>query len=55
VHISARSALYPLPAPGSQPKKAPLPWDASAKDHGIGWREVAVAGVELKTSDHPTA
>jgi 3',5'-cyclic AMP phosphodiesterase CpdA len=55
VHISARSALYPLPAPGSQPKKAPLLWDAAAKDHGIGWRSVAVAGADLKTSDHPTS
>jgi 3',5'-cyclic AMP phosphodiesterase CpdA len=53
-HISARSALYPLPAPGSQPKKAPLPWDANAKDHGIGWRDVAVAGAEIKTEEHPT-
>jgi 3',5'-cyclic AMP phosphodiesterase CpdA len=53
-HISARSALYPLPAPGSQPKKAPLPWNASAPDHGIGWRNVEVAGAEIKTEEHPT-
>ena len=53
-HISARSALYPLPAPGSQPKKAPLPWDAAAKDHGIGWREVEMEGTEVKTEEHPT-
>lgn len=53
-HISARSALYPLPAPGSQPKKAPLPWDAAAKDHGIGWREVEMEGAEVKTEEHPT-
>jgi 3',5'-cyclic AMP phosphodiesterase CpdA len=53
-HISARSALYPLPAPGSQPKKAPLPWDAAAADHGIGWREVEVGGAEVKVEDHPT-
>lgn len=53
-HISARSALYPLPAPGSQPKKAPLPWNASAKDHGIGWREVEAAGNEIRTREHPT-
>ena len=54
-HISARSALYPLPAPGAQPKKAPLPWDANAKDHGIGWRMVDVDGSEVKTQEHPTA
>lgn len=54
-HIAARSALYPLPAPGAQPKKAPLPWDANAADHGIGWRMVDVAGSQVKTQEHPTA
>jgi len=53
-HISARSALYPLPAPGSQPKKAPLPWNPLAQDHGIGWRQVEVDGVSVSTKDHPT-
>lgn len=53
-HISARSALYPLPAPGAQPKKAPLPWNAADKDHGIGWRMVDVAGANLATQEHPT-
>lgn len=54
-HISARSALYPLPAPGAQPKKAPLPWNPADKDHGIGWRMVEAAGVNLATQEHPTA
>jgi 3',5'-cyclic AMP phosphodiesterase CpdA len=54
-HISARSALYPLPAPGAQPKKAPLPWNAADTDHGIGWRRVDVAGAALATQEHPTA
>jgi hypothetical protein len=54
MHVSARSALYPLPAPGSQPKKAPLAWDPAANDHGIGWREVEVAGAEVRTEEHPT-
>ena len=53
-HISARSALYPLPAPGAQPKKAPLPWDAAAKDHGIGWRTIETATSGIKTEEHPT-
>lgn len=54
MHVSARSALYPLPTPGSQPKKAPLFWDPASKDHGIGWREVEVAGAEVRTEEHPT-
>lgn len=53
-HISARSAMYPLPAPGSQPKKAPLPWDPAAVDHGIGWREVGIGAGTLKIDDYPT-
>jgi hypothetical protein len=42
-HHAARSLIFPLPAPGSVPKKAPLPWDASSIDHGLGWRQVAMA------------
>ena len=54
LHVSARSAMYPLPAPGSQPKKAPLPWDPAAQDHGIGWRGVET-GEPVRFDDHPTA
>jgi 3',5'-cyclic AMP phosphodiesterase CpdA len=39
-HHSARSLVFPLPAPGSVPEKKPLPWDKSATDHGVGWRSV---------------
>jgi 3',5'-cyclic AMP phosphodiesterase CpdA len=55
LHVSARSAMYPLPAPGSQPKKAPLPWNAAAADHGIGWRGIDRAGTALDVTDTPTA
>jgi 3',5'-cyclic AMP phosphodiesterase CpdA len=45
-HHAARSLMFPLPAPGSAPKKAPLPWDPRSADHGLGWRSVALhAGV----------
>ena len=54
LHVSARSAMYPLPAPGSQPKKAPLPWNPAAPDHGIGWRAVERGGDALTADDHPT-
>jgi 3',5'-cyclic AMP phosphodiesterase CpdA len=54
-HLAARSAMYPLPAPGAQPKKAPLPWDAAAKDHGIGWRGIATAEGMIEATDYPTA
>ena len=28
-HHAAKSLIFPLPAPGSQPKRAPLPYDAA--------------------------
>ena len=39
-HHSAKSLIFPLPAPGSQPKRAPLPWDAAQPYRGLGFREV---------------
>ncbi len=32
--------MFPLPAPGSQPKRLPVPWDAAAPYKGLGYREV---------------
>ena len=43
VHHAARSLIFPMPAPGSVPKKAPVPWDASASDHGLGYRSIRIA------------
>jgi hypothetical protein len=39
-HHAAKSLIFPLPAPGSAPKRAPLPWDASAPYKGLGFRNV---------------
>jgi hypothetical protein len=39
-HHSAKSLIFPMPAPGSVPKKAPIPWDAAAPDRGLGFRRV---------------
>jgi Calcineurin-like phosphoesterase len=41
-HHASRSLVFPLPAPGSTPKKAPLVWDPQSVDHGLGWRSVAM-------------
>jgi len=32
--------MFPLPAPGSQPNRTPLPWDAKATVQGPGFREI---------------
>ena len=42
-HHSAKSLIFALPAVGTQEKRTPLPWDASAPYKGLGWREVRAA------------
>jgi 3',5'-cyclic AMP phosphodiesterase CpdA len=42
LHVATRSLVFPLPAPLSQPAKAPIPWDATALDHGLGYRGIAL-------------
>ena len=39
-HHSAKGMMYPLPAPGSVPKKAPIPWNTGEPYKGIGYRSV---------------
>jgi hypothetical protein len=39
-HHSAKSLIFPLPAPGSQPERTPLPWDPQQPNRGLGFREV---------------
>lgn len=45
-HHAARSLIFPLPAPGSVPKKVPLAWDPSAPFKGIGYRQIEATGAE---------
>jgi 3',5'-cyclic AMP phosphodiesterase CpdA len=54
-HRAARSLVFPLPAPGSVPKKAPLPWDPQSTDHGLGYREVTSRAAVLEVQEHPFA
>jgi hypothetical protein len=41
-HHAAKGMMYPLPAPGSVPKKQPLPWNASEPYKGLGYRGINV-------------
>jgi 3',5'-cyclic AMP phosphodiesterase CpdA len=54
-HHSARSLIFPLPAPGSVPKRAPLPWDPASKDHGIGHRAVTIENARARVEEKPFA
>jgi len=54
-HHSAKSLIFPLPAPGSQEKRTPLPWDPAAPYKGLGFREVEAedAGIAYKVTELP--
>ncbi len=39
-HHAAKSLIFPLPAPGSQPKRVPVAWDPAAPYRGLGFRNV---------------
>jgi 3',5'-cyclic AMP phosphodiesterase CpdA len=45
-HYSAKGLMYPLPAPGSVPKKIQVPWDASKPYNGLGFH-----GINAKVKD----
>jgi hypothetical protein len=39
-HHSAKSLIFPLPAPGAAPKRDPIRWDAAEPYRGLGYRRV---------------
>jgi 3',5'-cyclic AMP phosphodiesterase CpdA len=39
-HHAAKGLMFPLPAPGSVPKRVPIPWDAAEPYKGLGYRSV---------------
>lgn len=43
-HHSATGLMYPLPAPGSVPVKAPVPWTPSEPYKGLGFRGIHAKG-----------
>jgi calcineurin-like phosphoesterase family protein len=54
-HHAAKSLMFPLPAPGSAPKRAPLPWDTAMPYKGLGFRDVEanVRQVQYKIEEVP--
>lgn len=56
-HHAANSLIFPLPAPGSQPKREPVKWDADHPFRGLGFREVAEdeTGQKLVINEQPLA
>jgi 3',5'-cyclic AMP phosphodiesterase CpdA len=52
-HHSAKSLIFPLPAPGSQPKRDPVKWDPENPYRGLGFREVEEEGGKLAIVEMP--
>jgi hypothetical protein len=54
-HHSAKSLIFPLIAPGSKPKREPIPWDAAQPYRGLGFRgiEADVAKASYEISEYP--
>ena len=54
-HHSAKSLIFALPAPGSQDKRTPLPWDPQVPYKGLGWREIEAEanGTKLTVTEYP--
>jgi hypothetical protein len=54
-HHAAKSLMFPLPAPRSQPKRTPIPWDPSEPYKGLGFRDVEAdaANAAYAITEHP--
>ncbi len=53
-HHSAKSLVFALPAPKSQPRREPIRWDPANPYRGLGFRDVAEAdgGARLAITEH---
>jgi hypothetical protein len=54
-HHAAKSLMFPLPAPGSQANRTPLPWNPAEPYKGLGFRDVdaEVKEAEYKITEYP--
>jgi hypothetical protein len=54
-HHSAKSLIFALPAPGSQPKRVPIAWDPAQPYKGLGFRgvETEMPKAEYELTEFP--
>jgi 3',5'-cyclic AMP phosphodiesterase CpdA len=52
-HHAARSLIFPLPAAGSVPKRAPVAWDPAQPYRGLGFRQVEAERGAYKLAELP--
>ena len=54
-HHSAKSLIFPLIAPGSKPKREPVPWDAAQPYRGLGFRSIETNAIKITEYPVPKA
>jgi hypothetical protein len=54
-HHAAESLIFPFPLAGSQPKRAPVAWDAAHPFKGLGFSSAQSQGREVKPTTNPIA
>ena len=56
-HHSAKSLIFALPAPGSQPKRVPIAWDPAQPYKGLGFRgiETEIQKAQYEITEFPVA
>jgi hypothetical protein len=47
-HHAAESLIFPFPLAGSQPKRSPVPWDATHPFKGLGFTSAQSQGSSFK-------
>jgi hypothetical protein len=54
-HHAAKGMMFPLPPPGSLPKRVPIPWDPAHPYKGLGYRgvEADAEKSEYKLTEYP--
>ncbi len=54
-HHAAHGLMYPLPVAGSQPKRAPVPWDPAQPYKNLGYRSVETKAppAQLEIIEYP--
>ena len=54
-HHAAESLIFPFPLAGSQPKRAPVGWDAEHPYKGLGFASASSTPMPVKPLTHPIA
>jgi 3',5'-cyclic AMP phosphodiesterase CpdA len=53
-HHAAKSLIFPQPAPGSQPKRTPVLWNAATPYNGLGFRGIEIADkTKFELTEYP--